>query len=341
MSHPLVVYGASMKKDKPRDIARGVLPSTARKGARDKKRNFHKTHRACQRRVNHELLRAGLEHVDDVETQLVYDGYHASTQHPSLSWDETMPDIIDARRSADKLGPLLAWGRSTHDRLMTKPEWPVEDKIAYFKALLPDTLQGRHALGHLLDMLRLSTDNFYYYSRYDRFTNRLGTVTKDDLRAALIKILSTSKGRMEFHDFRLRAIPVAGHSGEANNKVQIEVQAVDENGEPRFLPNEEHDPVTGTVRRYLSARPVMVQVLIPQVVAVTCDDCSFMRNDPLATPEAINRFVDFFYSNNYSRSRYRKQNGPGKDDSAERQIHATYMREVADYIRPYLPNEVV
>lgn len=308
------MYGIDMKTDKPRDIARSVLPSTRRKSARDDKRAYHSKHRAAQRQVNHRIERSlavvtedgTIAHdpdlFDDFEEQTVYDGYHAATKDDSLSWDD-MGSIVQDRRNADKLGPLLRWAKVTHDRLMSGPEWTVSDKIAYFKAVLPDTLQGRHALGHVKDDLGLH-ENPHKYSRYR--PSNYHVATKDEFRAALNRVLSTSKGRMDFHEFRLETIPAAAHTGEANNRVHTLVQAVNEDGEPLYIT----DPIFGgtttekKVSRYVERRPYMVEAYVPQPVKVACEICSFLRNDPLSTSETVNRFIDIVW-NRIKRTRYR------------------------------------
>lgn len=314
-----MLYVYSMRKDKARDIARGTLPSTARKGARKNKKNFHSRHRAAQRRVNDDILAAMTEvdedgHIytdpelfDDYEGRLVYEGYTAATKTEKLSWED-MPHIVADRRNADKLGPLLRWAQATHDREMSGPGWTNEDKVAYFKAILPDTLQGRHALGHVISALDIEPNEFEYGSW--SFRRNYEPVTKEQFRANLDKILSTSKGRMEFHEARLEIVPVAGHTGEANNLVETTVQAVDENGNPLYFDNYGYRTTNRAHPDYpyraYSKAPAVVRV--PQTVAETCDTCSFLRNDPLFTTEAVNRFVSIVWDK-VTHGRYRWQ-GP-------------------------------
>lgn len=300
---------------KTRSIARSVLPSTARKSARDNKREYHATHRSEQRRVNHAIARhitttrddgtlcADPDLFDDFEGLDTFDGYHAATKKPSIGWDD-MREIVSNRRGHDKLGPLISWARATEKDKMRG--WSVEDKIAYFKAVLPDTLQGRHALGHVESALDLSTDPF----RYSYRSHHRPLPDKDKFRANLSRILSTSKGRIALRDFILGVVPVAAHTSETNNKVLTRVQARDENGNLRYLSPTDINPDTGAVlRRYITPRPYMVDVYVPQTVAVTCDDCAFLRTDPLASTESINRFVDLCWGGRsvpfYLRSRNR------------------------------------
>lgn len=287
-----------MRKDKARDIARGVLPSTARKSARDNKRNFHAKHRHAQRQANHAILR----HCSDIDPETgalytdpdlfddfvdpeVFDGYHAATKDPSLGWDDMSQrgEIIISRRNADKLGPLISWATATERNKMSG--WSVEDKIAYFKAILPDTLQGRHALGHVTDALGLYVDEFLYGGRH----TPPEPISKDRFTRNLYRILFNSKARRALRDFIYETVPVAAHAAETNLKINTTVQAVDEEGRPRYI--EYVNSLTGMVQR----RPHMVNVRVPQTVAVSCDDCTFLRHDPLATTAAVNRFVDMVF----------------------------------------------
>lgn len=292
-----------MKKDKARDIARGTLPSKARKGARDKKRNFHASHRHAQRQVNNDILRRttvigddGLytdpDLYDDFDGKVIYDGYHASTKNRNA---DDMSYIVDDRREADKLGPLLRWAEATERNKMVG--WDDRDKFAYFKAILPDSLQGRHALGHVKSALDLVTDEF----EYGRLSwgRRNTAVDEDGFRAALRRHLSTSKGRVALHEFLLEAVPVAGHSTPSNLKVKTREQARDENGGLVYK-NEIVTVYDAPTKRFVTAQrrtPVYAETLIPKMIPATCDDCSFLRNDPLATTESINRFVEIVYYN--------------------------------------------
>jgi hypothetical protein len=298
-----------MRKDKARDIARGVLPSTARKGARDNKRNYHAKHRHAQRQVNHaierSLIAVGADNniysdpdlFDDFEDLDTFDGYHAATKVPSLGWDD-MNDIVSMRRGADKLGPLISWATATEKDKMDG--WSVEDKIAYFKAVLPDSLQGRHALGHVQSALDLHNDSFRYSYRY----NRPDPPTKEQFRAALARRLSTSKSRLALREFILETVPVAAHTSQTNNKVRTSEPAVNADGSAHYAERSAYVNRMIRTERYR----VMVDVYIPQIVAVTCDDCSFLRNDPLATTEAINRFVDLCWAGRSVSPFYRRRN---------------------------------
>lgn len=290
-----------MKKDKARDIARGVLPSTARRSAREDKRDFHHTHRRAQTQINHEIVRSTTvidddgylytdpDLFDDFEPRHVIDGYHSRTKIDGAPYDCDMPQIVYNRRNADNLGPLLSWARATERQKMIG--WSVYDKYAYFKAVLPASLQGRHALGHVEQALDLSNDEFgrFFYYR------RPAPANKEQFRAALAKLLSTSKGRSVLREFILETVPVAAHTVEAKNKIRSSTQARDESGNIRYRDAVYYEPSVGRLVISNTKAPLMVDVYIPQIVVTTCDDCSFLRNDPLATTEAVNRFVDIVW----------------------------------------------
>jgi len=319
-----------MKKDKARDIARGVLPSTDRKGAKGAKRAFHHRHRSAQRQVLHNMVRsitdvdedgnfyADPDLYDDYDGPEVIAGYTAATQVPGPSWDRSMKHIVARRRDADNLGPLLSWARATEAKKMSG--WDVEDKINYFKAILPDNLQGRHALGHVESALDLTTDEFYF--GFSRYRNPPEPLTKDRFRGHVSRHLSTTKSRAALREAILDAVPVAAHTAPSNLKDKVREQARDENGDLRWLPDVEYDPVHKCDVHYVTRRPMMVSVLIPRTISVTCDDCSFLRNDPLATTEAVNRFVDIVWA---ARRAY-----PSWWDS--RPIDHTFVREIFDYV---------
>ncbi len=325
--YPLL-YLAYMRKDKARDIARGVLPSTARKGARENKRAFHAKRRHNQNQTDHALARhlaveengrlhTDVDLYDDFEDPIIHDGYHASTKGKATSYNDDMSEIVSDRRDADKLGPLISWATATEKNKMAG--WDVADKIAYFKAVLPDTLQGRHALGHVQSALGLHNDEFYY--RFGRYAPT-PPYTKERFRADLARHLSTNKARAALREHVLDAVPVAAHSAYANNKRRTIEPVVDENGAPRYGTYPAR--VVGGVARPAQNYRIMVEMYEPQVITVTCDDCAFLRNDPLATTEAINRFVEIVWDRgrsvrNYFRPKY--------------DINHPFLHKIVEYIR--------
>lgn len=121
--------------DKTRDIARSVLPSTARKGARETRALIHGRERAKQRVVLHEL---GHDiDPDDVDTDV------GSVLRRDLA------EMVEDRRGADKLGPLLRWASRVIERDPALAAASPEDREVYFRSLLPRGVIGNHAISHL------------------------------------------------------------------------------------------------------------------------------------------------------------------------------------------------
>lgn len=299
-----------MKKDKARDVARSVLPSKRRRTAREDKRQFHQANRRNQNQINHDILRSTTvcedgeirtdpELFDDYGPRHVIDGYSARTKKDGATYEFDIGYIVRERRDRDKLGPLLSWARATERHKMVG--WSVHDKLAYFKAILPDTLQGRHALSHIETALDLLTDDTYG-RRYRRW-NREPPKTKEQFTVAVEAILSRPKDERRLHDFIRETVPVAAHATETNNKKRTREVARDENGEIRYS-NAGATVFPARENPYRAKYPLYVDVYVPQVVAVTCDDCSFIRNDPLGTPEAVKRFIDLLWEGRFKFLRY-------------------------------------
>jgi len=85
---------------KTRDMARSVLPSTARRGARKEKAIIRGKDRAHLRAALHEI--ATLDDPDDFE---------GDTDRPFRRRD--LEEMVYERRVADKVGPLVQWALRT------------------------------------------------------------------------------------------------------------------------------------------------------------------------------------------------------------------------------------
>lgn len=88
--------------EKSRDMARSVLPSTARGTARQTRASIHRRERARLRTALHALRAVG--DPDD------FDG--------DLTWiaRRDIGEMVDDRRSADKVGPLVTWAERRVER---------------------------------------------------------------------------------------------------------------------------------------------------------------------------------------------------------------------------------
>ena len=85
--------------EKARDMARSVLPSTARKGARDTRADIRGRERVRERQMLHHLR--GYVDPDDFE------GVLGEELHREIG------EMVWHRRSADKVAPLMRWAERT------------------------------------------------------------------------------------------------------------------------------------------------------------------------------------------------------------------------------------
>lgn len=121
--------------EKARDMARSVLPSTARKAARRTRASIHGRERARLRVELHSLRDAG--DADDFEGDLVWTARRE------------IKDMVLDRRGADKVGPLLAWAERLIETDPTLSAATPDEREAHFRRVLPPGLIGNHAISHL------------------------------------------------------------------------------------------------------------------------------------------------------------------------------------------------
>lgn len=152
--------------EKQRDMARSVLPSTARKGARFARRRSHKTARQAIRTTLHGAQRA--DHPDDIDDPI--DRYSIDVGRTTSGYNDEW--LVGARRSADKVAPLVRWAGAIIERTPSLRDGDYGVRRNHFKALLPDTLQGRHALSHL-DGLFGSNGDWRWIAYEERERRRL------------------------------------------------------------------------------------------------------------------------------------------------------------------------
>lgn len=88
--------------EKTRDMARSVLPSTRRRGARQDRALAHKAERSRLRSALQDL--AGHDDPDDYEGELTWEARR------QIAW------MVEDRRAADKVAPLLRWATRTIER---------------------------------------------------------------------------------------------------------------------------------------------------------------------------------------------------------------------------------
>lgn len=122
-----MVYG----EQKSRDMARSLLPSRWRKGARQE-RAFH--HRAARRHTHEEMARLARDPEES-------DGLDLS----DVEGEEArgLRAVVCHRRGADKVNPFIRWATA-----VTK-ELPHESRLSFVRGCMPRGVIGEHALQHL------------------------------------------------------------------------------------------------------------------------------------------------------------------------------------------------
>jgi hypothetical protein len=125
--------------EKTKDMIRSILPSKARKGARDERAAIHRHERAHVRASLHEVTRLGS--FEDFEGDLEFEDRRA------------IQEMVSERRDADKVGPLERWaGRAiATDCALGAADY--EDRYAHFAGIVSDNTIGRHALQHLSSVI--------------------------------------------------------------------------------------------------------------------------------------------------------------------------------------------
>lgn len=188
---------------KPRDLARSALASTSRRNVRELRSIAHGNERARVRARLHEL-----------RSLLDPDDYDGDLHYRALG---DLDQMIGARRSHDKLGPLFRWAQAHVERDPGIADATPIDKVHHFTQLLPNDLSGRHALSHL--RWELGAEHSWFLSLP----------------------LAGPPAPPEPLDAEVEAIVAAGLHGELNRRIRVAAPtAEDESGvdaaEPRPLP---------------------------------------------------------------------------------------------------------
>lgn len=122
--------------EKRRNMARSVLPSKWRGGARKVRRQIHHGERIRLREALAEARR--VPEPDDIEVA------RAFVDRSAMEWQ-----LVEQRRLADKTRPLERWAERTVIQTPALQAMPPDDRLDYFRRLLPNNPIGRHAVSHL------------------------------------------------------------------------------------------------------------------------------------------------------------------------------------------------
>lgn len=126
------------KKSKAFEMSRSILPSTARKKARDDKRALQHKNRA-QIREKLVPFKGPADYVLDTYDDDYHDLNHAWSPRNTGGWDQ----IVFERRSADKLNHFMTWAAAVVKGMDPDDAW------VHLKTLVPSGMIGDHALSHL------------------------------------------------------------------------------------------------------------------------------------------------------------------------------------------------
>lgn len=189
--------------EKLRDVARSVLPSSSRKGARDNLRNIKQQNR---RAINRQLAR-----VDSIDT------YESDPRIEDLTFypNAEIGYAVNDRRGADKLSVMRWAAERTKKEGITDPH----ERYAFTKRVLPDGLSGRHALTHVrtvegfCDGTDLSFRGCELHARSYRIISRPGTSKERsfDWLVEHFQALITKPGQHAALNRQIKKLHVRGH----------------------------------------------------------------------------------------------------------------------------------
>ncbi|ONH23422.1 hypothetical protein [Pseudofrankia asymbiotica] len=135
--------------EKIKDMAESVLPSTARRSARELRRRAHRRQRARQRDLLI-AIRDGYDHdYDEVGMGADFADADADADFAERRRRGDIDAMVWRRRFADKTGSLVRWAVSQVERDDDLREASADEQRDHFARLLPDNLIGRHAVQHI------------------------------------------------------------------------------------------------------------------------------------------------------------------------------------------------
>jgi hypothetical protein len=120
-----------MHKDKQRDLRRGILPSTSRKGAREDLRAARRRSRAHGSEVLHEIAEVGW---DD------------ATLDPNDDFTRLTRYAVRERRDADKVAPIMRWAEDLRKK---HPNADADEMYARAREVIGHSYMGDHAMTHV------------------------------------------------------------------------------------------------------------------------------------------------------------------------------------------------
>lgn len=164
--------------EKIKDMVESVLPSTARKAARYRRRLAHKQARARQRGMLAAVKGAGY---DDAVAD-----FREGRRKSALHW------MVLDRRGADNVGALTRWAADVVEADPNLREAPLHVQVAHFAGILPADLIGQHALQHIEWALKYRAERPCWSQRRAAALAR-AAVRQQDLVAALRDLMAAGR----------------------------------------------------------------------------------------------------------------------------------------------------
>jgi hypothetical protein len=174
--------------EKTKDMIESVLPSTARKMAREQRRLIHKRARAYQRVA----LAAVRATYDDTSID-----FRDGRRRSELKW------MVLDRQAADNVGALTRWAAAVVSADAYLRDAPLHVQVAHFTAILPANLIGRHAVQHIEWALTCLSQRSEWDARRASPRN-LSMERRQSLAEALRQVIARG-GHRDFNDALRRA----------------------------------------------------------------------------------------------------------------------------------------
>lgn len=180
-----MIYG----EEKYREMSRSVLPSTRAKGARDDRRNIHKSVRA---KVRNAL------------SKFVYDEDYEDFDHDHLwidpqkgpvgggGWNTCIKDMVRERRYGDKVAPLQRWAEAKADDFGDTPA----ERWIKLRSMLPPGLMGDHVMTHIENIEAFDPEPRWWRNRGPSW-NEQRRAEKAERQAKFAVLVAEARARAE------------------------------------------------------------------------------------------------------------------------------------------------
>jgi len=168
-------------EEKARDMARSLLPSRWRKGARKQRALIH---RGGRREPKAALARLEREPEGWDEQPFPKD-----TSQRELRW------VVSHRRGADKVNPFIRWATAVTREL------PRESRLSHVRGRVPQGVIGEHALVHLehTEAFENPTEREWRQAWWWRVRSKTSWLERGELAQLLRRVLQVPEGHRTFN----------------------------------------------------------------------------------------------------------------------------------------------